>query len=160
MNDAQSPKKIAASEIEPIVGSVFYPKGLREICDGREKRVLGNPFGLTQFGVNLTMLPPGVSSAQRHWHEAEDEFVYVVSGTLTLVTDAGETVLEAGECAGFPAGTQDGHMLVNRSSEPASFLEIGSRAKRETVHYPDVDMHIEIAEGRASVTRKDGSGFG
>jgi uncharacterized cupin superfamily protein len=104
-----------------------YPEPFREAVAGRVKRVLGEPLGLTQFGVNLVTLPPGCWSSQRHWHSHEDEFVFVVAGELTLVTDAGEQVLGPGMAAGFPAGREDGHHLINRSDRPAVYLEVGSR---------------------------------
>ena len=92
-----------------------------------EARALGDALGLTHYGVNLETLPPGSRSSLRHWHTCSDEFVYVVSGTLTLVTDSGEATLPAGHCAGFSAGSEDGHHLINRSNSPATFLVVGSR---------------------------------
>lgn len=157
MSEKTVPRIVNPADLEPRIGSTVYPVGLREICDGREKRALGDIFGLTQFGVNLTTLPPGAASAQRHWHEKEDEFVYVLSGELTLVSAAGETPVRAGECAGFPAGKADGHMVVNRGSEPATFLEIGTRSSDDITHYPDVDLHAEKTDGTFHFTRKDGT---
>jgi uncharacterized cupin superfamily protein len=121
--------------------------------------VLGDRFGLTQFGVNLTTLAPGSWSAQRHWHEQEDEFVLVTEGELTLVDDAGEHVLGAGMCAGFKAGVANGHCLVNKSSRPATYVEIGTRSPEEVAHYPDVDMKGIKSAGKFAMTKKDGSGF-
>lgn len=117
-----------------------YPAPWDHITDGREKRALGNLAGLTQFGVNLTRLKPGAASALRHWHESEDEFVYVLEGEIALIEDAGETLLRAGDAAGFKAGVPNGHHLVNRSGRDAIYLEIGTRAARERVNYPDVDL--------------------
>jgi uncharacterized cupin superfamily protein len=117
-----------------------YPEPWRAITNGREKVVLGDVAGLTQFGVNLTRLKPGAASALRHWHEAEDEFVYVIEGEITLIDDGGETVLRPGDAAGFKAGVANGHHLVNKSQRDALYLEVGTRAERERAHYPDVDL--------------------
>jgi len=119
-----------------------YPEPLRAPCVARGKRALGNQLGLTHFGVNLTRLEPGAWSAQRHWHTRQDEFVYVLQGELVLVTDAGEQTLRPGMAAGFPAGTADGHHLINRTTEPALYLEIGDRTPGDEVHYPDVDLFL------------------
>lgn len=137
-----------------------YPKEhARQIAD-REKRALGDAFGLTQFGVNLTRLPPGEISSQRHWHSSEDEFVYIVEGEVTLLTDEGETVMTAGMVAGFPAGVENGHQLVNKSSQTAVYLEVGTRSEADEGHYPDCDMHAIRKPGERYVfTRKDGSSF-
>src|SRR3979409_1384594 len=104
-----------------------YPPPYDEPCKARRRWQLGDAAGLTQFGVNLLRLPPGAWSSQRHWHSGEDEFVYIVSGEGMLVTDAGEEVLRAGDCAGFKANDGDGHQLQNRSGQDAIVLEIGSR---------------------------------
>lgn len=120
-----------------------YPQPYRAVTDGREKAALGNVAGLTQFGVNLTRLNPGAASALRHWHEQEDEFVYVLEGELVLVEDGGEIVLKPGDCAGFKAGVPNGHQLVNKSQRDAVYLEIGTRAATERAHYPDVDLRLE-----------------
>jgi uncharacterized cupin superfamily protein len=120
-----------------------YPQPYNGITDGREKAALGNVAGLTQFGVNLTRLKPGAASALRHWHEQEDEFVYVLEGELVLIEDGGETVLKPGDCAGFKAGVSNGHHLINKSQRDALYLEIGTRAAAERGHYPDVDLVFE-----------------
>lgn len=127
--------------IKPRIGT-GYPAPYAAPCAGREKRALGDAVGLTQFGVNLVRVPPGVWSAQRHWHTGEDEFVYVVEGELVLVTDAGEQSLRPGMIAGFPAGKADGHHLINRTSRDAVYLEVGTRATKDDVDYPDCDMQI------------------
>ena len=119
-----------------------YPPPYERVCAGRGKRALGNELGLTHFGVNLTRVDPGAESALRHWHTREDEFVWVLEGELTLVTDAGEQTLGPGMAAGFPAGMSDGHHLVNRTRRPALYLEVGSRSDDDEVHYPDVDLFI------------------
>jgi uncharacterized cupin superfamily protein len=133
-----------------------YPQPFTSITDGREKAALGNVAGLTQFGVNLTRLKPGAASALRHWHEQEDEFVYVLDGELTLIEDGGETVLKPGDCAGFKANVANGHHLVNRSGRDALYLEIGTRSKVERVAYPDDDLHIDRDEKQTRITNKAG----
>jgi uncharacterized cupin superfamily protein len=120
-----------------------YPEPFRQAVAGRWRKRLGDAVGLTQFGINLTTLKPGAWSAQRHWHQAEDEFVYVLEGELVLCENDGETLLKAGEAAGWKAGAPNGHCLINRSTRDAVYLEIGSRAARERVDYPDIDMRLE-----------------
>lgn len=149
--------KINPAGITPVIGS-RYPEPFRSMSAQRSKRALGDAAGLTDFGVNLTTLEPGEMSSQRHWHSHEDEFVHVISGTLVLIDESGETVLGAGDHAGFPKGVANGHHLVNRSDKPAVFLEIGSRAAADRVTYPDVDMKAE-KQARYVFTRKDGSPF-
>ena len=117
-----------------------YPEPLNRIVEGRIRKRLGNAVGLDQFGVNLTTLKPGAASAQRHWHEKEDELVFVLQGEVVLVEDEGETVLKPGDAAGFKANAPNGHHLINRSATDAIFLEVGTRSKIETAHYPDVDL--------------------
>ena len=137
-----------------------YPEPFRAACGERRKKAIGDAGGLTQYGVNLVTLPPGAWSAQRHWHSCEDELVWIVSGELTLITDAGERVLTAGMAATFPAGVADGHHLVNRSGADAVYLEIGSRIADDACHYPDIDLHLE-PDGRGGhrFTRKDGKPY-
>ena len=120
-----------------------YPRPYANVTDGREKAALGNVAGLTQFGVNLTRLKPGAASALRHWHENEDEFVYVIEGEIVLIEDGGATILKPGDCAGFKAGVANGHHLVNTSQCDALYLEIGTRAATERGHYPDADLMLE-----------------
>jgi uncharacterized cupin superfamily protein len=144
--------------IPPRVGT-NYPSVHADVIAGREKRVLGDRFGLTQFGVNLTTLKPGSWSAHRHWHEKEDEFVLVIEGELVLVDDLGEHVLAKGMCAGFKAGVANGHCLINRSNEPATYVEVGTRSPDEVAHYPDIDMKAVKSAGKFTMTRKDGSAF-
>jgi uncharacterized cupin superfamily protein len=128
-------------------GTAYPPELAREIRD-REKRALGNAAGLSRFGVNLTRLPPGEISSQRHWHSAQDEFVYLLEGELVLQSDEGETLMRAGECVGFPAGRANGHRFVNRSDKPAVYLEVGDRTPDDHVTYPDVDLSAHSADGR------------
>ena len=122
------PVALDAAAVPPRAKASNYPEPYASRMQGREKRPLGDPFGLTRFGVNLTRLKPGAMSALRHAHSAQDEFVYVLEGTPTLVTDDGETPLAPGRCAGFPAGTGNGHHLVNRSPHDVVYLEVGDRS--------------------------------
>lgn len=144
--------KSARSTLESrsVAGSTAtsYPAPFRDAVAGRLKRVLGDAFGLSDFGVNLVELAPGGASSQRHWHTHEDEFVYVVSGELVLINDDGEHRMQAGTVAGFPAGSANGHQLRNDSPEFATYLEIGSRKADDEVFYPDIDLEL----------RQDGSG--
>ncbi|MBV9991444.1 MAG: cupin domain-containing protein [Alphaproteobacteria bacterium] len=133
-----------------------YPAPFDSIAKDRVRQRLGDAAGLTQFGVNLLQLPPGAASSQRHWHSAEDEFVYVVSGEVTLVTDKGEEVLRAGDCAGFPANNGDGHQLINKSGAMAVCLEVGTRTGNDVCTYSDIDMVIGL---RMGYTRKDGTPY-
>src|SRR5712671_3599329 len=116
-------KRIDVAALATVAGT-FYPPPFDEPCRSRRRQKLGDPAGLTQFGVNLLVLPPLAWSSQRHWHTAEDEFVYVLAGEVTLVTDAGNEVLRAGDCAGFKAGDSNGHCLQNRSDVEARVLEV------------------------------------
>ena len=137
-----------------------YPAVFHPLVLPREKRALGDALGLTQFGVNLTTLFPGKASSMRHHHSREDEFVFVLQGEVVVRTEEGEQLLTAGMCAGFPAGTGNGHQLVNRSTEPAQYLEIGSRDPADTVEYPDVDLAAaKNAQGTWVFTRRDGSSY-
>jgi uncharacterized cupin superfamily protein len=117
-----------------------YPHPFDQVVGARIRQRLGDAGGLTQFGVNLLQLPPGAWSAQRHWHSDEDEFVYVVAGEVVLITDAGEQLLRAGDCAAFPANAPNGHHMVNKSGAMAVCLEVGSRSSTDRVDYPDIDM--------------------
>jgi uncharacterized cupin superfamily protein len=146
--------KIEVSAIPRREGAAAYPAPYDEPCRARARRALGDAARLSQFGVNLLHLPPQAWSSQRHWHTHEDEFIWVVEGQVVLVTDAGEELLQAGDCAGFPAGVPNGHHLQNRSDHPAVVLEIGSRhPEMDNTEYPDIDLRWTPA-GR---TRKDGT---
>lgn len=136
-----------------------YPPEFAKGFEGRIKRALGNAGGLTQFGVNLTTLEPGAMSAHRHWHAREDEFVYVLVGELTLVTDAGEEVLSAGMAATFPAGEPNGHHLINKSGAPASYLEVGTRSPDEDAEYPDIDLRAQKRNGKLVFVHKSGEPY-
>jgi len=133
-----------------------YPPPYDRPCLERVRKRLGDAGGLTQFGVNLLTLPPGVWSAQRHWHSGEDEFIMVVAGQVTLVDDHGETTLLAGDCAAFPKGDGNGHHLVNRSHVTATVIEIGTRSNDDVCLYPDIDLKIEAGGG---FTRRDGTPY-
>jgi uncharacterized cupin superfamily protein len=146
------------SKVEGRRGTI-YPAAFAKGFEGRIKRALGNAGGLTQFGVNLTTLEPGALSAHRHWHAREDEFIYVLAGELTLVTDAGEEILRPGMAATFPAGEPNGHMLVNRTSAPATYLEVGTRSPDEDVDYPDIDLRLQKRAGKVAFTRKSGEPY-
>jgi uncharacterized cupin superfamily protein len=137
----------------------IYPAPYDNGFDGRFKRALTEALGLTQFGVNLTTLEPGAMSSQWHWHVKEDEFVYVLDGELTLVTDAGERVLTAGMAAGFPAGEANGHHLINRSAAAATYLEIGTRSKEEHATYSDIDLRGERRDGKFRFFKKSGEPY-
>ena len=135
-----------------------YPAPYDEPCRARRRWRLGDAAGLTQFGVNLQRLPPGGWSSQRHWHSAEDEFVFVVEGEVVLVDDGGETVLRAGDSAGFKAGDANGHHLVNRSDREAVLLEVGSRRPGvDRAEYPDADL---LWSPQTGYTHRDGSPYG
>lgn len=150
--------RLAAPALDPAEvparDTINYPDPLKPTIVGRSKKALGDPLGLTRFGVNLTTLAPGAASALRHWHTREDEFVYLLEGEVTLVTGEGRQVLRPGDAAGFPAGRVDGHHLVNTGSVPAVFLEVGNRDPEDDVHYPDDDLQ-KLRKG--PFTRKDGS---
>lgn len=150
-------KKIDISAIKIALGS-GYPDPYGEPCRQRQRLRLGDVAGLSHFGVNLLRLPPGVWSSQRHWHSAEDEFVYILEGEVVLVTDAGEEVLRAGDCAGFKAGEPNGHHLQNRSGAEAVVLEVGSRnPERDGVDYPDIDLRIPA--GERTFLHRDGTPY-
>ena len=150
-------KRIDTSQL-PLSLGTFYPPPYDEPCRARERRRLGDAAGLTQFGVNLLRLKPGVWSSQRHWHTGQDEFVYVLSGEVVLVTDAGEEILKPGDCAGFKAGDKDGHHLQNRSNADAVLLEIGTRGNNDSGEYPDIDMAFKMGVP-PMFTRKDGTPY-
>ena len=136
-----------------------YPEHLRAMVTGRERKALGDAGGLTQFGVNLTRLKPGAATAHRHWHDNEDELVYILEGELVLIEDEGETVLRPGDAAAFKAGVANGHHLVNRSGLDALLLEIGTRSRAERAHYPDVDLAFVSDESGRHFTRKSGEPY-
>jgi len=140
-------------------GTGYPTDEMRKAVAGRAKRPLGDALGLTTFGVNLTTLAPGAASALRHWHLRQDEFVFVLAGEVTLVTDEGEQTLGPGACAGFAGGDPNGHHLVNRTSTPATFLEVGDRLPGDGAEYPDHDLRVRTTGAGWKYTRKDGSDF-
>ena len=151
-------KRIDIAALTPVVGTT-YPPPFDLPCRGRARTKLGDAAGLTQFGVNLCRLPPGAWSSQRHWHTGEDEFVYVLSGEVVLVTDGGEEILRAGDAAGFPANDANGHCFQNRSDREAQILEVGTRVTGDMGYYPDIDM-VAPAEGKpAAYTHRDGTPY-
>ena len=133
-----------------------YPEPFRQIVLGRVRKRLGNAAGLSQFGVNLTTLKPAAASAQRHWHAAEDEFVFLIEGELTLIENEGETTLRPGDAAGFKAGVANGHHLANRSDSDAVYLEIGTRTPRERAHFSDLDLVVVVDDAGVHYSRKNG----
>lgn len=160
MEQSKYPTAIAAAEAPLRAKPTSYPEPFASRMAGREKRPLGDLFGLTNFGVNLARLAPGAVSALRHAHIRQDEFIYVLQGQPTLVTDAGETVLQVGECAGFKSGTGNGHHLVNRTQSDVIYLEVGDRSPADAVGYPDDDMQAQQgADGKWRFLHKDGDPY-
>lgn len=151
-------KKIEIDTVAKVVGTL-YPPPFDEPCRARERQKLGDAAGLTQFGVNLLTLPPGAWSSQRHWHTGTDEFVYVIQGEVTLVTDGGEEILRPGDAAGFKAGDTDGHCLRNRTQETVVVLEVGTRLEADTAYYPDIDLVAPAGGQPAVYTRRDGTPY-
>lgn len=141
----------------PLRKGSDYPAPYAALVGDRVKQALGQAGGLTDFGVNLTQLPPGAWSSQRHWHSSEDEFVYVLSGEVVLITDAGEQTLRANDCAAFPKNIADGHHMINRGDDMAVYLEIGSRDDGDTCHYTDIDLHYSSMDD--AYTHKDGKPY-
>src|SRR3954462_15527521 len=132
------PKRVDPKDLPAPLGT-FYPPPFDKPCRARERRKLGDAAGLTQFGVNLLRLPPGAWSSQRHWQTKSDEFVYVISGEVPLVTDSGPEILRPGDAAGFKAGDPDGHCLQNHTDVDSLILEIGTRIPGDGAHYSDID---------------------
>ena len=140
----------------PLDTATGYPAPFNKVVEGRSRKRLGRAADLTQFGVNLCTLKPGAQSSQRHWHENEDELVYVLEGEVVLCEDGGEIVLKPGDAVAWKAGVPDGHCLINRSQRDAVFIEVGTRAATERAHYSDIDMKV-VRDGKgARYTRKNG----
>jgi uncharacterized cupin superfamily protein len=157
MSTTERPIVARALEVPPRAQASTYPEPFAARMAGRQKRALGDPFGLRNFGVNLTRLAPAGMSALRHAHSAQDEFVYVVQGCATLVSDRGEFELTPGMCAGFRAGSGDAHHLVNRGAEDVLYLEVGDRSPGDAVFYPDDDIEARTdASGERRFVHKDG----
>lgn len=157
-DNAPKPPAIDPATVPVRTGSA-YPGPFAEAVQGRERQALGDAVGLKNYGVNLLRIGPGVLSSQRHWHSHEDEFLYVLEGEVVLVTDAGEQVLTSGMVAGFPAGSGDGHHLINRSSRDAVVLEVGDRNPNDEVDYPDIDLQFRSVDGRRAFVHKDGTPY-
>lgn len=154
-----NPIAIDAAEAPPRTKPTMYPEPFASRIAGREKRPLGDLFGLTNFGVNLTILAPNAISALRHAHSKQDEFVYILKGKPTLQTDEGRTQLSPGMCAGFKAGTGNGHNLINETSEEVVYLEIGDRTPGDGAIYPDDDLQALLVESKWQFTHKDGTPY-
>ncbi len=154
----KAPTAINSTDAPKREGS-RYPAPHNEPCMHRTKHVLGDVFGLDQFGVNLAILQPGAWSSQRHWHENEDEFIYVVEGMITLSDDDGDHLLSPGMCAGFKAGNGNGHCLKNLTDKPVKYLEVGTRSANDTAWYSDIDMKVEVLNRVNTYTKKDGTPF-
>jgi uncharacterized cupin superfamily protein len=160
MAETARPVAIVAADAAPRTKPSAYPEPFYSRMAGRVKHPLGDVFGLVNFGVNLTRLLPGGVSALRHAHTKQDEFVYILSGTAILRTDAGETTLGPGMCAGFRAGSGDGHQLVNRTEEDVVYLEVGDRSAGDAVAYPDDDIQATLGDDRVwRFTHKDGTPY-
>jgi uncharacterized cupin superfamily protein len=151
-------KRIDVASLQAIAGTL-YPPPFDEPCRARTRTRLADAAGLSQYGVNLVRLTPGAWSSQRHWHIAQDEFIYIVSGEVTLVTSAGAETLRAGDCAGFKAGDEDGHHLQNRSNADATFLEIGTRPVEDGAFYSDIDMKVPPHSPPGTYCHRDGTPY-
>ena len=159
MSDQDIPVAIVATQVPPRTKPSKYPEPYASRMAGREKRPLGDVFGLSNFGVNLTKLLPGAVSVLRHAHSKQDEFVYILRGHPVLITDEGETQLSPGMCAGFKAGTSNAHQLLNRTREEVLYLEVGDRSAGDSVAYPDDDLQAVLVDGRWQFSHKDGSPY-
>jgi uncharacterized cupin superfamily protein len=143
----------------PVDTRTGYPPPYDRVVVGRERKRLGNAVGLDQFGVNLTRLKPSAASALRHWHEQEDELVFVLEGEVTLIEDDGEIVLKPGDAAGFKANSRNGHQLVNKSTRDVVYLEVGTRSKYERVDYPGVDLKVVRDDKGMRYTHENGEPY-
>jgi len=143
----------------PLDTATGCPAPFNKVVEGRARKRLGRAAGLTQFGVNICTLRPGAASSQRHWHEYEDELVYVLDGEVVLREDGGETVLRPGDAAAWKAGVANGHCLINLSNRDAVFIEVGTRASAERAHYSDIDMMVTRDESGARYTKKNGEPY-
>ncbi len=159
MSATKQPIAMMAADVPPRAKQSNLPEPFASRMSGRLKRALGDAFGITNFGVNLTRLAPGAMSALRHAHTKQDEFVYIVQGRPTLHTDDGRTPLAPGMCAGFKAGTGNGHQLVNRSGKEVVFLEVGDRSPGDTATYPDDDLQGVLVDGKWRFSHKDGTPY-
>ncbi|APV52259.1 cupin [Betaproteobacteria bacterium GR16-43] len=156
---SSGPIALRAIDVAPRAKRSNYPPPFAALVEGRTKRQLGEAFGLSNFGVNLTTLAPGAVSAVRHAHTKQDEFVYILEGHPTLVTDEGRTPLSPGMCAGFPAGTGNGHHLLNETAADVVYFEVGDRTPGDAASYPDDDLQATFVEGAWRFTHKDGTPY-
>lgn len=159
MSDKPTPIAVTAADVPARSKPSIYPQPFASRMAGREKRQLGDLFGLTNFGVNLTRLAPNAVSALRHAHTKQDEFIYVLQGQPTLHTDEGRTRLSPGMCAGFKAGTGNGHCLINETAEEVVYLEVGDRTPGDEGSYPDDDLKAMLVEGKWKFVHKDGTPY-
>ena len=159
MPEVTKPVALIASDTLARTKPSNYPEPFASRMLGRQKRSLGDPFGLTNFGVNLTRLAPKAVSALRHEHTKQDEFIYILEGSPVLITDAGETQLSPGMCAGFKAGTGNGHQLLNRTTEDVVYLEVGDRTAGDSAIYPDDDIQAVFMSGAWQFAHKDGTPY-
>jgi uncharacterized cupin superfamily protein len=159
MPDAPYPIAIVAADAAPRAKPSNYPEPFASRMTARVKRTLGDVFGLAAFGVNLTRIAPGGVSALRHAHTVQDEFVYILEGRPVLVTDEGRTELAPGMCAGFRAGTGNGHQLVNETDRDVVYLEVGDRPREEEATYPDDDLKAVVSDGRLRFLHRDGTPY-
>ena len=143
----------------PLDSATRYPPPFDKAVQGRARKRLARAAGLTQFGVNVCTLKPGAASSQRHWHENEDELVYVLAGEVVLREDDGETVLKPGDAAAWKAGVANGHCLVNRSDRDAVFIEVGSKAPSERAYYSDIDMKVESDGKNVRYSKNNGEPY-
>ncbi len=150
---------VMADEVPPRAKASSYPEPFASLMVGRRKQPLGDFFGLTNFGVNLTRLVPGAISALRHAHTKQDEFIYILRGHPTLHTDEGRTKLSPGMCAGFKAGTGNGHRLINETDEEIVYLEVGDRTPGDEGSYPDDDLKALLVDGKWEFVHKDGAKY-
>lgn len=159
MADPARPVAVVAETAPPRTKATNYPEPFASRMAGRRKQPLGDLFGLTNFGVNLTRLAPGAASALRHAHTRQDEFVYILQGNPTLHTDEGRTRLSPGMCAGFKAGTGNGHRLVNETAHEVVYLEVGDRTPGDEGSYPDDDLKAQLVGGKWRFAHKDGTPY-
>jgi uncharacterized cupin superfamily protein len=159
VNKTNFPIAIVAAQAEPRIKPSIYPEPFASRMVGREKRTLGDLFGLTNFGVNLTKLLPGAGSSLRHAHSQQDEFIYILRGHPVLISDFGEMQLSPGMCAGFKAGTGNAHQLLNRTEEEVHYLEVGDRSAGDSAVYPDDDLQAVLVDGQWQFAHKDGSPY-
>lgn len=159
MTHTARPVAVTAAQVPPRAKPSAYPEPFASRMAGREKRALGDVFGLSNFGVNLTQLAPGAASSLRHAHTRQDEFIYILQGQPTLHTDQGLTTLRPGDCAGFKAGTGNAHCLRNDTAAVVVYLEVGDRTPGDEGHYPDDDLKALLREGQWAFLHKDGTPY-